>query len=81
MADPRDKLADYLDRIEFGSFIESRQHPTKLMWSNFTSGVAHGFGAVVGATIFFGILVFLLTKFQALPLIGQFIKTLLQYTK
>lgn len=45
------KFAIGLERGRFNEYIETLQDTKKLLWKGFLSGVAKGFGAVVGATV------------------------------
>ena len=47
--------------------------PRRLMWNNFLGGIAWGFGVVLGGTIIVALVLFLLSKLDTVPLIGDFI--------
>ena len=47
--------------------------PLRLMWNNFLGGIAWGFGVVLGGTLVVAIVLFLLSKLDTVPLIGDFI--------
>jgi hypothetical protein len=42
-------------------------------------GIAAGFGIFLGATIVAGLFVYFLTKWEAVPVIGEFVKQILDY--
>ncbi len=44
----------------FNEYVELLQHTPRLLWKSFLQGVAKGFGAVVGATIVFALLLWIL---------------------
>lgn len=48
----------------------------KIMRFNFAIGVIRGFGTVLGATIGIAILIWLLTLFKQVPLVGPFVNNL-----
>ncbi len=48
----------------------------KLLWYNFLIGAARGFGSVVGATLILGIVIYLLSKFLTVPILGTLINTI-----
>ncbi len=54
------KFAIGLEKGRFNEYIETLQDTKKLLWKSFLSGVAKGFGVVVGATVVVAILVALL---------------------
>lgn len=47
--------------------------PLRLMRNNFLGGIAWGFGVVLGGTLVVAIVLFLLSKLDTVPLIGDFI--------
>ena len=47
--------------------------PIRLMRNNFLGGIAWGFGVVLGGTLVVAIVLFLLSKLDTIPLIGDFI--------
>jgi hypothetical protein len=53
--------------------IEIKTSARGLMFNNFLSGIAWGFGTVVGATVVFTLLVFLISKLNTAPIIGGYI--------
>lgn len=54
---------------EFISYLHS---PWRIMWSNFLAGVAKGLGIIVGMTLVFGALIWMLTYMVDFPLIGEY---------
>lgn len=48
----------------------------KIFWYNFFIGVLRGFGTVLGATIGIAILLWVLSLFSQIPLIGPFINNI-----
>lgn len=53
-------------------FIRYSSSPWRIMWSNFIAGVFRGLGAIIGASFFIALIVWLLTLFVDIPLIGQY---------
>lgn len=53
--------------------VEIKASIGKMMFSNFLSGIAWGFGTVVGATFVVTILIFLFSKLNTAPIIGSYI--------
>ena len=53
-------------------YLEYLQSGKRLMWTNFRAGVAKGLGITIGATVVLAILVWILAKLVALPVIGEY---------
>ena len=49
----------------------------KILFNNFLGGLAWGFGTVLGATIVVALVLFLISKLNTIPLIGDFISRVL----
>ena len=52
-----EKLALALERGRFNDYLEQLQDTRSLLWRNFLTGLARGFGAIVGATVVVAIIV------------------------
>ncbi len=52
--------------------------PARLMLNNFLGGLAWGFGTVLGATIVVATVLFILSKLNTIPLIGDFVSRILE---
>lgn len=65
-----EKLGRELESLYVGFHPSSR----KIFWINFFIGVLRGFGTVVGATIGIAILIWVLSLFSHIPLIGHFVE-------
>lgn len=57
-------------------FQDFYHHRYQLYWMNLLRGIFFGFGTVIGGTLFVALLLWLLSLFGQVPLIGDFIKTL-----
>ena len=53
-------------------FIRYSSSPWRLIWSNFIAGVFRGLGAIIGASFFLALIIWLLTLFVDIPLIGEY---------
>ena len=53
-------------------FIRYSSSPWRIVWTNFTAGVFRGLGAIIGASFFIALLLWLLTIFVDMPLIGEY---------
>jgi len=46
-----EKLADRLERMRVGDYVNNLNHTGRVIWLGFVGGVARGFGLTVGATL------------------------------
>ena len=53
-------------------FIRYSSSPWRIAWTNFTAGVFRGLGAIIGASFFIALILWLLTLFVDIPLIGEY---------
>ena len=53
-------------------FIRYSSSPWRIVWTNFTAGVFRGLGAIIGASFFIALIIWLLTLFVDVPLIGEY---------
>lgn len=66
------EIADALERVRFYEYVDSSQHPLRILWKSFISGIARGFGFVIGATVLIWLVAYLLSKLGGLPTVGEF---------
>lgn len=74
-----DDIGLRMERMKLAEYVSYLENPRKLIWSNFLSGVAKGFGTLVGLTVVAAIAVYVL-KFLLtlnLPLISSYIAELI----
>ncbi len=57
-------------------FQDFYNHRYQLYWMNLLRGIFFGFGTVIGGTIFVALLLWLLSLFGQVPLIGDFVDTI-----
>ena len=70
-----DDIGLNMEKMKFIEYVSYLENPRKLIWSNFISGVAKGFGTVVGLTVVTACVLYFL-KFllqHNLPLISSYI--------
>lgn len=69
-----------LERANLAEFMQLLQNPVRLIFLNFLSGLARGFGIAIGLTIIAGVFLLLLTRLASLnlPIIGKFIAELVR---
>ena len=74
-----DDIGLQMERMKLAEYVSYLEHPKRLIWSNFVSGVAKGFGTLVGLTVVAALAVYIL-KFLLtlnLPLISSYIAELI----
>ncbi|WP_134685904.1 DUF5665 domain-containing protein [Brevibacillus migulae] len=74
-----DKIAIFLEDIRLADVIQNYTAPRKLLWTNFLAGLARGLGLTIGTAIVLAILGWLLSKFISIPIIGEYVKQLIDY--
>ncbi|MGG1661754.1 DUF5665 domain-containing protein [Brevibacillus sp. NRS-1366] len=73
------KVAMFLEDIRLADVIQNYTAPRKLLWINFLAGLARGLGLTIGTAIVLALLGSLLTQFLSIPIIGDFIRQLIEY--
>ncbi len=70
-----DNLSVMLERTNIGDYVQLTQRPGRMLFLNFFSGLARGFGMAIGFTIFGAIALIILQRLMKLnlPIIGNFI--------
>ncbi|HHY04790.1 MAG TPA: hypothetical protein GX534_06360 [Thermoanaerobacterales bacterium] len=70
-----DDLSCNIEKINLAEYVEILRNPKRLLYLNFLSGMARGFGMAVGFTLLGAMLIYILQKIMILrlPLIGEFI--------
>ncbi len=69
-----------LERANLAEFMQLIQNPVRLIFLNFLSGLARGFGIAIGLTIIASLFLVFLTRLANLnlPIIGKFIAELVR---
>lgn len=69
------ELAINMEKMKLAEYVDLLEHPWRLLYINFISGLARGFGIAVGFAILGTILIFILQKLVTLnlPVIGGII--------
>lgn len=69
------KMSDHFERARLADYVDLMQKPGRMLFLNFISGVAKGFGFAVGFTILGAILIYILQKVVVLnlPIISEII--------
>ena len=58
--------------LQISEFMKYLQSPWRIIWHNFLAGIFRGLGIIVGMTVVFAFLIWLLTNLVDFPLIGQY---------
>lgn len=72
-------LTKLVDGLRLKKYLHIVDNPKKFLFYNFISGIASGLGTALGATIIFGLLIWILSKLQLVPIVGNWIVTVLDY--
>lgn len=69
------ELAMNMEKMKLAEYVDLLEHPWRLLYVNFISGLARGFGMAVGFAILGAIILLVLQRLVTLnlPLIGGFI--------
>ncbi|MGE5604882.1 MAG: DUF5665 domain-containing protein [Bacteroidota bacterium] len=69
-----------MERANLAQFMDLVQNPVRLIFLNFLSGLARGFGIAIGLTIIASLFLVLLTRLASLnlPVIGKYIADLVR---
>ncbi len=76
-----DKIAMFMEDIRLADIVQNYTAPRKLLWINFLAGLARGLGLTIGTAIVLALLGSLLTQFLSIPIIGDYIKELVDYVQ
>lgn len=74
------RVEQKLEKANLAEFMQLIQNPVRLIFLNFLSGLARGFGIAIGLTIIASIFLVLLTRLASLnlPVIGKYIAELVR---
>jgi hypothetical protein len=73
-----DTLATELETLNKHRFIRVHNSLWRLVLFQFTRGLAFGLGSVMGATILVSLVVWWLSQFEFIPIIGDFTNQLIE---
>jgi ABC-type phosphate/phosphonate transport system permease subunit len=75
-----DEMSIRMEKMKFVDYVYFLEHPRKMLWANFISGIARGFGIAIGFTLLGAIVIYFLNKVVAynLPVIGKFISEIVK---
>lgn len=79
---PKNKLTpkqyEDIGRMLESVYITGYASPMRLIWGSFIKGIGYGFGIFIGGTIVVGLLFWILTKFNEVPVLSPFIQRIVQ---
>lgn len=78
LADKIGQIADKLERNQLQEYLHLVNNKKKLLLINFLSGLAKGFGTVIGFTILAGLVLYILQNMISIPIIGDFIADIVE---
>jgi len=61
-----------MKELEVSEFIKYLRSPWRIIWHNFLSGVFRGLGLIVGMTVVFALILWVLSGLVDFPIIGQY---------
>ena len=75
-----DNISLKMEKMKFVDYVYYLEHPRRMLWANFVSGLARGFGIAIGFTILGAIAIYFLNIVVKinLPYIGQFISDIVK---
>ncbi|MFC1665579.1 DUF5665 domain-containing protein [Pseudomonadota bacterium] len=82
---PDKELVKIFEAAGVVDYLQYLQSSKRIMWTNFTAGIAKGFGITIGMTVVLGLLIWLLAKLIYLPVVGEYFQTaenfIIEYTE
>lgn len=78
-----DKLSFILERMNFNEYFAYLKDKKRMLFINFTAGLARGFGMAIGFTLLGALTIYILEQvaLQNLPVIGNFIAEIIKLVK
>jgi hypothetical protein len=72
-------LSDRTEKSRITDFIENYQNPKRVIWINILAGVSRGVGLTIGTALIIALVVYVLSFFVSMPLVGKYIAQLLDW--
>jgi hypothetical protein len=76
-----DKIAFFLEDIRLADIVQNYTAPRKLLWTNFLAGLARGLGLTIGTAIVLAFFGSLLSQFFSIPIIGDYVRQIVDYVE
>ena len=71
------KLSKVIRHLDSEKPFDIMKNPGKFMWYALLKGLMLGFGSVLGGTVLVAIALFLLSKIEFIPILGEFIQKII----
>lgn len=71
------ELTKEIQKLKNSEFLKVFAHPWKFMVFSLMKGMMVGLGSIIGATVLVGFLIYLLSKISFVPIIGDFVKDIM----
>lgn len=68
------KVSKLLKSAGFSDFVRYLKSPWKIIGINFLAGIFRGLGMIIGMTVVFALVIWMLSKLVDYPLIGEYVK-------
>lgn len=72
------ELTKEIARLKDMDFMQVFNRPIKFFFYSFMKGLMVGLGSVLGASVLVALLIYLLTKISFVPIVGDFVKDIVQ---
>lgn len=72
------QLSINIEKMKLAEYVHLLESPWKLLWINFTSGIARGLGIGVGFAVLGALVIYVLKSLVTLPLIGNYIAQIVE---
>ena len=69
---PEQELVKIFEAAGVVDYLQYLQSSKRILWVNFQSGIAKGFGITIGMTVVLGLFIWILTKLVDLPVVGEY---------
>ncbi|HBB03271.1 MAG: hypothetical protein US89_C0006G0080 [Candidatus Peregrinibacteria bacterium GW2011_GWF2_38_29] len=79
LAKSLDGLTVQVGNLVYTQANSSHNKPMKAAVISLVKGLAFGFGSILGATVIVALFIFILSQIQLVPVVGDFVKSLLEY--
>ena len=79
---PKNEISDLIDvikRMKFKEYSEFSRNPWKIFGVGMIRGLGFGLGSILGASVLTFFIVYLLRPFFTIPILGEWVKTLIEF--
>jgi len=72
-------LVEAVEKLMSKRYFQIVDNTRKFLFYNFLAGLAKGLGFMIGASLIFALIIWLLSKLSLVPVIGDWVTALLDY--